>query len=742
MKTLLQHLRTISRAALLFVLSASAFAQTPNPQNAVGLAQFVTGTVEVVRGAQTNTIMKPDFVFEGDLVRTAANSTVQLAMKDGAFISVRPNSEMRIQKYEYEQATPTLGSAVLELLRGTMRTFTGELVNTNRDKFQMKTPVATLGIRGSGNVLSHTQDQGTYNHTLTGAHSVTSKDTAGVDRTLVSLPGQTIQVLAGQAPRFVPTPAFILAAATPPTKQAAGDSEKTSDGTQTAPVAEAAPVSTTATATATTTNAATAASQAATTAQVAAVSTVQLPATQSFFFSARASRPLGSGFEGVFPQGNIAGSSIQLNAAGAVTRVSGVTFATFLTSPGLAAFPANYSPINLDNATVAFSGGTFRDGFRSTDGSVIIGRWEGGSIAVTASGQSSATDYALGPRSAAYQLFSATPFGTIGSFTGTSNYTLAAATAPTDTAGRSGQLTSASVAVNFTAMTAALSAALNINNQNFALAGNTAFSADQGNIAWVRRGNAATSLTVACTGSGCVNNGYEGVVNGRIAGAAGDWMSLDYRLTPNRTDGGAYSDHISGVAALRAATVPTAGIVLPQTGSSTLSFANFQDAGSSFGGAATIRGTMSTNFSTRVASINATIGATGAPTFTATSSNVPIVGVGFSASTTPAAGIGTLAVTCTAGCATASTTFGRFDGYFTNSAGTAGQVAVNVGNASGSYVGRAALVSTNSPTAAPVGKIGVLADVQGPSARSLGITTSAPISVRSHRQMLFDAQSR
>ena len=42
---------------------------------------------------------------------------------------------------------------ILNLLKGTLRTFTGAIAQTNRDKFVMKTRVATVGIRGSGNIL-------------------------------------------------------------------------------------------------------------------------------------------------------------------------------------------------------------------------------------------------------------------------------------------------------------------------------------------------------------------------------------------------------------------------------------------------------------------------------------------------------------------------------------------------------------------------------------------------------------
>jgi hypothetical protein len=42
---------------------------------------------------------------------------------------------------------------VLNLVRGTLRTFTALLSSTQREKFIMKTRIATVGIRGSGNIL-------------------------------------------------------------------------------------------------------------------------------------------------------------------------------------------------------------------------------------------------------------------------------------------------------------------------------------------------------------------------------------------------------------------------------------------------------------------------------------------------------------------------------------------------------------------------------------------------------------
>ena len=76
----------------------------------------------------------------------------QLTMVDQARLSLRPSTTVPDRGLSREGATQASG-AVLNLLRGTLRTFTGLLASTNRDKFVMKTRVATVGIRGSGNIL-------------------------------------------------------------------------------------------------------------------------------------------------------------------------------------------------------------------------------------------------------------------------------------------------------------------------------------------------------------------------------------------------------------------------------------------------------------------------------------------------------------------------------------------------------------------------------------------------------------
>src|SRR5471032_2710468 len=127
-----------------------ALAATPLMAAAAsGEFTFVTGEVSLQKASgQRATPVRGTAVDAGDRITTGATGMAQLTMVDQARLSLRPATQFVIEAYP-ERRDGGEG-AVLSLLKGTLRTFTGLLASTNRDKFVMKTRVATVGIRGSG----------------------------------------------------------------------------------------------------------------------------------------------------------------------------------------------------------------------------------------------------------------------------------------------------------------------------------------------------------------------------------------------------------------------------------------------------------------------------------------------------------------------------------------------------------------------------------------------------------------
>lgn len=84
-------------------------------------------------------------IFVGDTLVTGKDGRVQVRFIDGAVASLRPDTELNIQKYRYGKTKADEGS-LMTLLKGGFRTITGAI---GKEKYKLITSMATIGIRGT-----------------------------------------------------------------------------------------------------------------------------------------------------------------------------------------------------------------------------------------------------------------------------------------------------------------------------------------------------------------------------------------------------------------------------------------------------------------------------------------------------------------------------------------------------------------------------------------------------------------
>src|SRR5262245_34017786 len=110
------------RAALLLLcfIPAVAFAQA-------GRFLLAVGEVTLVRGSQQIRATPGTTVEAGDLIRVGARSSVQLRMSDQSIVSLRSNTEFRIDEYSYTGRGDDSDRSVFSLLKGGMRTVGGAI---------------------------------------------------------------------------------------------------------------------------------------------------------------------------------------------------------------------------------------------------------------------------------------------------------------------------------------------------------------------------------------------------------------------------------------------------------------------------------------------------------------------------------------------------------------------------------------------------------------------------------------
>ncbi|MDH3692065.1 MAG: FecR domain-containing protein, partial [Gammaproteobacteria bacterium] len=134
-------------AVLAWSSHGSALAADPI-QEPAGHVVLSRGAVSAVKANGTVRLLgKGSEVFNGDRITTAKKSFAVIEFIDAAKVTVRPNSELLIERYRYTN-TSTDGST-LNLVKGGLRAITGRIGANNPKAYTVRTPLSVLGIRGT-----------------------------------------------------------------------------------------------------------------------------------------------------------------------------------------------------------------------------------------------------------------------------------------------------------------------------------------------------------------------------------------------------------------------------------------------------------------------------------------------------------------------------------------------------------------------------------------------------------------
>lgn len=141
---------------ILIVMSASTYAFGADM---AGSVSFIIGDANVAAGdGKSKAIARGDTVYVGQTLVTGPNGHIHLRMADGAFISVRPQSRLRIEEYRYDPAVPSNNRIKFVLEQGVARSITGKAGEAARENYRLNTPLAAIGIRGTDFVVQAAPD--------------------------------------------------------------------------------------------------------------------------------------------------------------------------------------------------------------------------------------------------------------------------------------------------------------------------------------------------------------------------------------------------------------------------------------------------------------------------------------------------------------------------------------------------------------------------------------------------------
>lgn len=184
------------RYANVLVLCVSLWSRVAFGADAAGQVAALEGTAEVTRGGTTQPIKAGDPIYVGDKLKTAPASKLRLLLKDETVLTLAASTEMVVNQEDVGGATSKTG---LGMMGGTLRALVTERYGTPGSKFEVETPTAIAGVRGTGFVISY--DAATGTTTVVGLFDTTWVRSKNGRGEVTVGPDRTTEVRRGGLPR-------------------------------------------------------------------------------------------------------------------------------------------------------------------------------------------------------------------------------------------------------------------------------------------------------------------------------------------------------------------------------------------------------------------------------------------------------------------------------------------------------------------------------------------------------------
>jgi hypothetical protein len=145
---------SLKRLLAIAALLAAGLAAAEDAPRIAGTIELAAGDVllEAKDGA-TRAPVEGGEVLEGDTITTFAKGELHLRMADGASIIVREASKITLTAYVADGGEED--RSLIDLAKGALRSITGWIGEFNRERYAVRTPLVTIGVRGTDHEPTH-----------------------------------------------------------------------------------------------------------------------------------------------------------------------------------------------------------------------------------------------------------------------------------------------------------------------------------------------------------------------------------------------------------------------------------------------------------------------------------------------------------------------------------------------------------------------------------------------------------
>lgn len=144
---------------LIMPINYSLCLATENNPTAIGKVTLVIGQVYANSQGKQRILQRDSALFIGDQVTTNNRSHVHIKFIDDGYVSVRPQSQLTIEAYQYDKENPEKSEIRFYLHQGVLRSISGKATEAAHSRYRMNTPIAALGVLGTDYVIKANNTQ-------------------------------------------------------------------------------------------------------------------------------------------------------------------------------------------------------------------------------------------------------------------------------------------------------------------------------------------------------------------------------------------------------------------------------------------------------------------------------------------------------------------------------------------------------------------------------------------------------
>lgn len=114
----------------------------------IGYVKTLTGNAVIIKGSAEAAAQVGSALHRGDRIRTQANASLGLTLKDNTMMSIGPDTEIGLDDFLYAPASEQLKLGA-SISRGTLQYVSGIITKLKPEAVTITTPTATIGVRGT-----------------------------------------------------------------------------------------------------------------------------------------------------------------------------------------------------------------------------------------------------------------------------------------------------------------------------------------------------------------------------------------------------------------------------------------------------------------------------------------------------------------------------------------------------------------------------------------------------------------